>query len=246
MKSTEKENNDIKTPNIKVIYGVANFNKKVIVLIDASDNSEIIEDSSVSQKIYFDKIIDHINKEYISYITISGIRRYSLIRDNEDIKAEIQYLSRNQYKWDIFKIYKNHYIDNYIKPKDDTNNKPSLSKFIKTLKINMQPKPLGLCAQFVHWALNAAGLKFQGKYSAKLYHEEGLLKELGFHEIAYDSNLLKGDIAVVVDKNLVKYNNYYGHICAWDGECWLCDDKELIINGNKDTIHYYRYDLWEE
>ena len=85
--------------------------------------------------------------------------------------------------WNIFKIYKYHYIDHYIEPEKSTNNKKSLSTFIKTLETNLQPKSLNLCAQFTHWGLNVAGFKFKGKYSAKSYHSEGLLKEIGFKEI---------------------------------------------------------------
>ena len=121
-----------------------------------------------------------------------------------------------------------------------------MSTFLKTLEINIQPEALGLCAQFVHWGLNVAGFKFQGKYSAKLYYLEGLLKELGFREIPYNSELIKGDIAVIVFEKLVNNKNYYGHICAWNGKEWLCDDRENKIFGDSESIHYYRYDLWEE
>ena len=142
-------------------------------------------------------------------------------------------------------VYKYHYIDNYVKPENEVNKK-SLSAFLKTLENNIQPKPLCLCAQFVHWGLNVAGFKFQGKYSAKLYHLEGLLKELGFQEIPYNSELIKGDIAVIVENKKAKISNYYGHICAWDGKNWLCDEKSEKIHGDSESIHYYRYDSWEE
>lgn len=247
MSSISEITKDKEKAEILVIYGIATFiDNKVIILKDYSDDSEIIEDNTVSNEIYFDKLISYSNKIYISYITLSGIRRYSLIKDNDNIKAKIKKLEREKYKWDIFKIYKYHYIDNYIKPNNETNNKKSLSTFIKTLEINIQPKPLGLCAQFIHYGLNVAGFKFQGKFSAKLYHLEGLLKELGFREIPYNSELKKGDIAVVVYQKLVNYKNYYGHICAWDGKDWLCDERKNKIFGDSESIHYYRYDLWEE
>ena len=67
-------------------YGSANFNdNKIIVLKEPSDNSFTIEDNSVSNPIYFDQIIIISDKRYISYITISGKRRYSLIEDKESI-----------------------------------------------------------------------------------------------------------------------------------------------------------------
>ena len=158
--------------------------------------------------------------------------------------------SNKKNKWkkrskNIFKIYKKNYVDNYIKPTDSSDNKKSLSAFIETLYNNLQPKGINLCAQFTHWALNVAGFKFQGKYSAKLYHTEGLLKELGFYEINKNSELKKGDIAVLVDDELVDKSDYYGHICAWDGKYWLCDCKAKSIK-NKEIAHFYRYDFWEE
>ena len=227
-------------------YGSANFNdNKIIVLKEPSDNSFTIEDNSVSNPIYFDQIIIISDKRYISYITISGKRRYSLIEDKESNKASIQFLDKDDYMWKIFRIYKYNYMDHYVKP-ENNNNKKSLSIFFKTLEANVQPKPLRLCAQFVHWGLNVAGFHFQGKYSAKLYHLEGLLKELGFYEIPNNSELKKGDIAVVVDTILEKNSNYYGHICAWDGNGWICDEKSKKLNSDINSIHYYRYDLWDE
>ena len=153
-------------------------------------------------------------------------------------------MNKETYKWCIFGLYKNHYIDNYIKPKE-TEYKKSLSTFIDTLHINMQPEALGLCAQFVHWALNVAGFKFQGKFSAKLYHLEGLLNELGFHEIPHNSEFKRGDIIVFSIDELANKSDYYGHICAWDGEFWLCDGKDKTLS-YMDKSHLYRYDSWDE
>ena len=230
---------------ITSFYGIAIFNdNKIIVLKAPSENSDIVEDNSVVNPVFFDKIIKFPNKEYISYITISGIRRYSLLSDNMVCKAIFKSMNKETYKWCIFGIYKNHYIDNYIKPEEKTNKK-SLSIFIDTLNINAQLEPLGLCAQFVHWALNVAGFNFKGKFSAKLYHLEGLLKELGFHEIPRNSELKKGDIIVIVIDELINKSDYYGHICAWDGEFWICDDKEKTLN-NKNEAHLYRFDSWDE
>ena len=227
-------------------YGIADFkDSKIIILTEPSDNSDIIEDPSVKNPLNFDQIINNSNKKYISYITISGIRRYSLIEENNNSLASIKLLDTKTYMWNIFKIYKKNYVDNYIKPTDSSDNKKSLSAFIETLYNNLQPKGINLCAQFTHWALNVAGFKFQGKYSAKLYHTEGLLKELGFYEINKNSELKKGDIAVLVDDELVDKSDYYGHICAWDGKYWLCDCKAKSIK-NKEIAHFYRYDFWEE
>ena len=225
--------------------GLADFFKnKIIVLKEPTENSDIIEDDSVISPLNFDQIIESGNKKYISYITISGIRRYSLLADDTDIKATIKTLDAETYKWNIFNIYKKYYIDNYIPPKEPSNKK-SLSTFINTLYINIQPKALTLCAQFVHWAMNVAGFKFQGKYSAKLYHLEGLLKELGFYEILQNSQLKKGDIIVIVDEQFVNLSYYYGHICAYDGKYFLCDDKETTLS-DFNKAHIYRYDLWDE
>ena len=234
--------------NIKPIfkYGIAEFkDNKIVILKEPSDDSEIIEDNSVLNPLNFDQIIKSYNKKYISYITLSGIRRFSLISENNNSLATIKYLDNETYMWNIFKIYKKNYVDNYIKPTDSSDNKKSLSAFIETLYNNLQPKGINLCAQFTHWALNVAGFKFQGKYSAKLYHTEGLLKELGFYEINKNSELKKGDIAVLVDDELVDKSDYYGHICAWDGKYWLCDCKAKSIK-NKEIAHFYRYDFWEE
>ena len=234
--------------NIKPIfkYGIAEFkDNKIVILKEPSDDSEIIEVNSVLNPLNFDQIIKSSNKKYISYITLSGIRRYSLISENNNSLATIKYLDNETYMWNIFKIYKKNYVDNYIKPTDSSDNKKSLSAFIETLYNNLQPKGINLCAQFTHWALNVAGFKFQGKYSAKLYHTEGLLKELGFYEINKNSELKKGDIAVLVDDELVDKSDYYGHICAWDGKYWLCDCKAKSIK-NKEIAHFYRYDFWEE
>ena len=234
--------------NIKPIfkYGIAEFkDNKIVILKEPSDDSEIIEVNSVLNPLNFDQIIKSSNKKYISYITLSGIRRYSLISENNNSLATIKYLDNETYMWNIFKIYKKNYVDNYIKPTDSSDNKKSLSAFIETLYNNLQPKGISLCAQFTHWALNVAGFKFQGKYSAKLYHTEGLLKELGFYEINKNSELKKGDIAVLVDDELVDKSDYYGHICAWDGKYWLCDCKAKSIK-NKEIAHFYRYDFWEE
>ena len=234
--------------NIKTIfkYGIADFkDNKIIILSSPSDDSEIIEDNSVINPLNFDQIIQSSNKKYISYITLSGIRRYSLIEENNNSLASIKYLDNKTYMWNIFKIYKKNYVDNYIKPTDSNNNKKSLSIFIKTLYTNLQPKGINLCAQFTHWALNVAGFKFQGKPSAKLYHTEGLLKELGFYEIPKNSELKKGDIAVIVDNELVNDSDYYGHICAWDGNYWLCDCKAKSLK-KEELAHFYRYDFWDE
>ena len=238
----DDSNNKIKKT---VMYGIANFkDNEIIVLKEPSDNSEIIEDKSVINPIYFDQIIKYSNQKYISYITISGIRRYSILMDNFEIKADYKFIDRDTYKWGIFKVYKKHYIDDYIKP-EEKSNKKSLSTFINTLHINVQPKGICLCAQFVHWALNVAGFQFQGKFSAKLYHLEGLLNELGFHEIPRNSELKMGDIIVIVKDELKDKSDYYGHICAWDGKYWVCDVKEKTLN-NMDKSHLYRYDLWDE
>ena len=159
--------------NIKPIfkYGIAEFkDNKIVILKEPSDDSEIIEDNSVLNPLNFDQIIKSSNKKYISYITLSGIRRFSLISENNNSLATIRYLDNETYMWNIFKIYKSHYIDNYIQPKNANNTKKNLSTFIKTLYNNLQPKSIHLCAQFTHWALNVAGFKFQGKYSAKLYN----------------------------------------------------------------------------
>ena len=186
------------------IYGIADFkDNKIIVLKEPSKNSDVIEDKCVLNPINFDKLIRNFdtNNIYISYITISGIRRYSLIKDINKKLALIKKLDKVTYMWNIFKIYKNHYIDHYTNSDDDNgnNNKKSLSIFFNTLETNIQPNPISLCAQFVHWGLNVAGFKFQGKKFAKLYHLEGLLKEIGFHEIDRDSELKRGDIAVIAD-----------------------------------------------
>ena len=227
-------------------YGIADFkDSKIIILTEPSDNSDIIEDPSVKNPLNFDQIINNSNKKYISYITISGIRRYSLIEENNNSLASIKLLDAKTYMWNIFKIYKSHYIDNYIKPENANNTKKSLSIFIKTLYNNLQPKSIHLCAQFTHWALNVAGFKFQGKYSAKLYHMEGLLKELGFYEIDKKSELKKGDIAVIVIDDLKDIEDYYGHICAWDGNYWLCDYKTDNLK-NKEFTHFYRFDNWDD
>ena len=226
-------------------YGLADFlDNKIIVLSEPSDEADIIEDKTVINPLNFDQLIESNNKKYISYITLSGIRRYSLIETDTNIKASLTTLDADTYKWSIFKIYKKHYIDTYTKP-EETNNKKSLSTCINTLYTNLQPEGLGLCAQFVHWALNVAGFKFQGKYSAKLYHLEGLLKDLGFEEIDKNTELKKGDIIVIVDEKLKKDPLYYGHICLWDGNYWLCDYKDKTLK-NKDKSHLYRYNLWEE
>ena len=238
MKSNEKTNKIFK-------YGLADFqNNKIIILNEPSDEANIIEDNTVINPINFDQIIESNNKKYISYITLSGIRRYSLIKDDTNIKALITTLDADTYKWNIFKIYKKNYVDTYVKPKE-ISNKKSLSTCINTLYINLQPKALGLCAQFVHWALNVAGFKFQGKYSAKLYHLEGLLKDLGFEEIDKNSELKRGDIIVIVDEKFKDNSLYYGHICIWDGNYWLCDEKCKTLN-NMDKWHLYRYNSWDE
>ena len=238
----EESKNESK--KIIIYYGIAIFNdNKIRVLKTPSKNSDIIEDNSVINPVFFDKIIQFPNIKYISYITISGIRRYSLLEENMIGKAIFKPMEKEIYKWCIFGIYKNHYIDNY-KPEEKTNKK-SLSIFIDTLHINIQPKPLGLCAQFVHWALNVAGFKFQGKFSAKLYHLEGLLNDLGFHEIPQNSEFKKGDIIVFAINELINMPDYYGHICVWDGEFWLCDGKEKTIT-NINKSHLYRYDSWDE
>ena len=227
-------------------YGITDFkDNRIIILTEPSDNSDIIEDPSVKNPLNFDQIINNSNKKYISYITISGIRRYSLIEENNNSLASIKLLDAKTYMWNIFKIYKSHYIDNYIQPKNANNTKKSLSIFIKTLYNNLQPKSIHLCAQFTHWALNVAGFKFQGKYSAKLYHMEGLLKELGFYEIDKKSELKKGDIAVIVIDDLKDIEDYYGHICAWDGNYWLCDYKTDNLK-NKEFTHFYRFDNWND
>ena len=227
-------------------YGIADFkDSKIIILTEPSDNSDIIEDPPVKNPLNFDQIINTSNKKYISYITISGIRRYSLIEENNNSLASIKLLDAKTYMWNIFKIYKSHYIDNYIKPENANNTKKSLSIFIKTLYNNLQPKSIHLCAQFTHWALNVAGFKFQGKYSAKLYHMEGLLKELGFYEIDKKSELKKGDIAVIVIDDLKDIEDYYGHICAWDGNYWLCDYKTDNLKYKK-FAHFYRFDNWDD
>ena len=148
--------------------------------------------------------------------------------------------------WNIFKIYKYHYIDNYINPNPEINKKKSLSTFIKTLEANEQPDPIKLCAQFVHWGLNTAGFKFQGKYYAKLYHLEGILEELGFHQIPKDSELKNGDIAVIEDEKTLNDPNYYGHICVWNNNYWLCDNKSKDLNIEDNITFFYRYDSWEE
>ena len=110
--------------NIIWIYGIADFHdNKITVLKEAVDNSEIIEDSSVKNPINFDQIINGLNKNYISYITISGVRRYSLIEKNDNLNPTIKFLPKNEYMWNIFKIYKYHYIDNYINPNPEINNK---------------------------------------------------------------------------------------------------------------------------
>ena len=247
MDSKNKNINEDEDLNIFWFYGAANFNgNKIIILKEPSENSDIIEDNTVSNPIYFDQIIIVSDKRYISYITLSGIRRYSLIDGEEGNKESIQSLDKNDYMWKIFRIYKYNYIDHYIKPESNDNNKKSLSIFFKTLEKNVQPKALCLCAQFIHWGLNVAGFHFQGKYSAKLYHLEGLLKELGFYTIPNNSELKKGDIVVVVDTKLEKNPDYYGHICAWDGNCWICDEKSKKLNGEIENFHYYRYDLWDE
>ena len=232
---------------IKWKYGIADFvDNKIIILKEPTDKSDVIEDSSVKNPINFDQIINDINKIYISYITISGIRRYSLIKENDINKASIKFLDKEKYMWNIFTIYKYHYIDHYVNPNPEQKTKKSLSTFIKTLETNVQPEPLKLCAQFVHWALNVAGFRFQGKYYAKLYHLEGLLKELGFHEIPQDSELKNGDIAVKADEKGLKNPNYYGHICIWNDNYWLCDDKSKDLNFKKNITFFYRYDSWEE
>ena len=231
--------------SIITYYGIAIFNdNKIIVLKTPAENSEIIEDNSVINPVFFDRIIEFPNIKYISYIAISGRRRYSLLEDNMTCKAIFNHMIKETYKWCIFGLYKNHYIDNYIEP-EEKENKKSLSIFIDTLHTNLQPKPFGLCAQFVHWALNVSGFNFKGKSSAKLYHSEGLLKELGFHEIPQNSELKKGDIIVIVNDELINKPDYYGHICAWDGEFWLCDDKEKILD-DINKSHLYRYDSWNE
>ena len=238
MKSNEKTNKIFK-------YGLADFqNNKIIILNEPSDEANIIEDNTVINPINFDQIIESNNKKYISYITLSGVRRYSLIKAETNTKALITALDPDTYKWNIFKIYKKNYVDTYTKPKE-INNKRSLSKCINTLYINLQPKGLGLCAQFVHWALNVAGFKFQGKYSAKLYHLEGLLKDLGFEKIDKNSELKKGDIIVIVDEKFKNNSLYYGHICLWDGNYWLCDEKRKTLK-NMDKSHLYRYNSWDE
>ena len=234
--------------NIKPIfkYGIAEFkDNKIVILKEPSDDSEIIEDNSVLNPLNFDQIIKSSNKKYISYITLSGIRRFSLISENNNSLATIKYLDNETYMWNIFKIYKKNYVDNYIKPTDSSDNKKSLSTFIETLYNNLQPKGINLCAQFTHWALNVAGFKFQGKYSAKLYHMEGLLKKLGFYEIDKNSELKKGDIAVIVIDDFKDDEDYYGHICAWDGKYWLCDYKTENLN-NKEFAHFYRFDNWDD
>ena len=232
--------------NKKLIYGLADFeDNKIVVLNKPSDEADIIEDNTVNNPINFDQIIEYNNKIYISYITLSGIRRYSLIKDDNIIKASIKELDKETYKWNIFGIYKKNYIDTYTKPKELTNKK-SLSTCINTLHINFQHEPLCLCAQFVHWALNVAGFKFQGKYSAKLYHLEGLLKDLEFEEIDRNSKLKKGDIIVIVDEKLKNNPNYYGHISIWDGEYWICDEKRKTLANFMDKSHLYRYNSWEE
>ena len=245
MNSKEKDKLEL-----KYSYGQANItDNKIIILSSPSETSEIITDNTVSNPIDFDQIIidKKNNNKYISFISISGIRRYILIESNNISKASINYLNPEKHRDNIFAKYQEYYINNYTPEKiSSQNTKKSLSFFINNLKNNLQPEALSLCAQFVHWSLNATGFHFQGKYSAKLWYMEGLINQIGFHEIPNDSKLKVGDIMLIVNDKTKNIEDYYGHIVVWDGEYWLCDSRDSVLYENKKYMHLYRYDSWDE
>ena len=237
-----------KNGHIEYIYGLAHFPKNNIQILEfPTKRSKIIEDNSINNKIYFDQIIINENAIFISFISLSGIRRYCIIKDkNNKIDVIIKKIPPREYMRNIFKEYKYHYIDHYDNSITKKNTKKSLKLFIDALHVNCQSESIWLCAQFVHWALNASGFHFQGKFSAKLYHLEGKLKELGFYLIKNDDQLKEGDIAVLIDYKLKDSIDYYGHICAWDGYYWISDSIEeftieSLINDGVD-VFIYRYD----
>ena len=241
-------NDTIYDRHIEYIYGVAQFTTNNFTILEfPTKNSEIIKDNSISNKIYFDQLIFNEEAIFISFISLSGIRRYCIIKDkNNKIDVIINKLPPKEYMRNIFKEYKYYYLDHYDYNITKTNKKKNLNLFIDTLHVNCQPKPICLCAQFVHWALNASGFHFQGKFSAKLYHLEGKLKELGFYLVKNIKQLKEGDIAVLFIDKFKNNIDYYGHICVWDGNYWISDSAdnfniENIIKSGID-VYIYRYD----
>ena len=75
---------------------------------------------------------------------------------------------------------------------------------------------------------------------------EGLINQIGFHEIPNDSKLKVGDIMLIVNDKTKNIEDYYGHIVVWDGEYWLCDNRDSVLYENKKYMHLYRYDSWDE
>ena len=121
MESKEKDKLEL-----KYSYGQANItDNKIIILSSPSETSEIITDSTVSNPIDFDQIIidKKNNNKYISFISISGIRRYILIESNNISKASINYLNPEKHRDNIFAKYQEYYLNNYTPEKISSQNK---------------------------------------------------------------------------------------------------------------------------
>jgi len=98
----------------------------------------------------------------------------------------------------------------------------------------------GYCARYVANALNYAGFTFTRQPSAYLYHENNILKGMGFTLLSSKPNSYKkGDIIVYSN------NSYYphGHIQIYDGKTWYSDYKQNSDNvylNNSPPRNYYR------
>ena len=104
-----------------------------------------------------------------------------------------------------------------------------------------QPSTIGLCAAYVHNALEAGGFILARQPSAYQYRTNGILTGIGYKEIQKPSSFKKGDITVT------EKNNYHehGHMAMWSGSNWISDFvqcSEFVYRENPPPVHYFRYE----
>lgn len=97
---------------------------------------------------------------------------------------------------------------------------------LEYLNRNAKSKSIGKCAAYVRKAIEAGGLSTEGRPVAACMYKD-FLPKIGFNEIAEVTGKIKqqewthknakpGDIAVMS-------HGKYGHICMYNGKCWVSD-----------------------
>ncbi len=187
--------------------------------------------SSVEEFVKDQKTYNGQVKAFLNYVSTEKVLLQAM--KEKDFTKFAKHYNGPDYEVNQYDVKMKKYFKEFSESDFNTNNNISSSfnvtKAVSALNKNKKPKPIGKCAMYVRFALEAGNINTKGHPEAAADYVTFLPKK-GFKEagVTDEKNYSpkKGDIAVFERFQGKKKYHKWGHIQMFNGEKWVSDFEQ--------------------